>query len=85
MVPVENALEFVTALRKQNVEFELHIFQKGLHGIALANAETSCGYSQYDDPHIASWLPLADGWLTQLPGNHAEQLSEMNDSRENHG
>ena len=36
-VLVENSLEFAKGLRKANVPFDLHIYQKGRHGIGLAN------------------------------------------------
>ena len=36
-VPVENSLMFAAALHKANVPFELHVYQKGNHGIGLAN------------------------------------------------
>ena len=35
-VPVENSLLFATALRKAGVPFDLHIYQKGGHGMGLA-------------------------------------------------
>lgn len=34
-VPVENALLFAEALRKNHVPFDLHIYQKGSHGMGL--------------------------------------------------
>ena len=36
-VPVENSLLFTSALRKSKVPFSLHIYQKGRHGIGLAD------------------------------------------------
>ena len=36
-VPVENSLMFAEALRKHGVSFDLHIYEKGRHGIGLAN------------------------------------------------
>lgn len=36
-VPVENSLNFATALRKAKVPFDLHIYEKGRHGIGLGN------------------------------------------------
>lgn len=35
-VKVENSLEFAAALRRMNVPFDLHVYQKGAHGIGLA-------------------------------------------------
>jgi acetyl esterase/lipase len=34
-VPMENTLLFATALRKYNVPFDLHVYQKGGHGMGL--------------------------------------------------
>ncbi len=36
-VPVENSLQFAEALRKAGVPFDLHVYQKGRHGIGLGN------------------------------------------------
>ena len=36
-VPVENTLMFAAALRKNHVPFDLHIYQKGGHGMGLGN------------------------------------------------
>lgn len=36
-VPVENSLQFAAALRKAGVPFDLHIYEKGRHGIGLAS------------------------------------------------
>lgn len=36
-VKVENSLEFAAALQKHGVPFDLHIYQKGRHGIGLAD------------------------------------------------
>ncbi len=37
VVPIENSLLFAAALRKNQVPFELHLYEKGPHGIGLAN------------------------------------------------
>jgi acetyl esterase/lipase len=36
-VPVENSLLFAEALRKNHVPFDLHIYQKGRHGLGLGD------------------------------------------------
>src|SRR5258705_235913 len=36
-VPVENSLQFANALRKAGVPFDLHVYQKGAHGIGLGS------------------------------------------------
>lgn len=35
VVPIENSLQFAGALRKHNIPFDLHIYQKGGHGMGL--------------------------------------------------
>jgi acetyl esterase/lipase len=37
-VPVENSLQFAEAMRKAGVPFDLHIYQKGQHGIGLGSS-----------------------------------------------
>ena len=36
-VPVENSLQFAEALRKAGVPFDLHVYQKGAHGLGLGS------------------------------------------------
>jgi dipeptidyl aminopeptidase/acylaminoacyl peptidase len=38
-VPVENSLQFAAALRKAGVPFDLHIYEKGAHGLGLGSRE----------------------------------------------
>jgi len=54
-VPVENSLLFAAALRKAGVPFDLHIYQKGRHGIGLA-----------DQPPFANVHPWANDCLFWL-------------------
>jgi acetyl esterase/lipase len=54
-VPVENSLQFAEALRKAGVPFDLHVYQKGRHGIGLA-----------DKPPFASVHPWAKDCLFWL-------------------
>jgi acetyl esterase/lipase len=39
-VPVENSLQFAAALRSAGVPFDLHVYQKGAHGIGLGTRES---------------------------------------------
>lgn len=39
VVPVENSLQFAEALRRAGVPFDLHIYQKGPHGLGLGTRE----------------------------------------------
>ena len=52
-VPAENAVYYYLALRKAGVPAEMHIFEKGPHGVGLAN----------DDPALSVWSSLLANWL----------------------
>ena len=52
-VPVENALMFVEALRKNGVPFELHVYEHGVHGYGLAQ----------NDPILRTWTARCADWL----------------------
>jgi acetyl esterase/lipase len=54
-VPPENSILFYTALRKAKVPCELHIYEKGRHGVGLAPK----------DPVLSSWPDRAAAWLNQ--------------------
>ena len=53
VVPAENSLYYFAALRKAGVAAELHVFERGAHGVGLAN----------DDPALAEWSKLLANWL----------------------
>ncbi len=61
-VPVQNTFLLADALTKNGVPYEVHIFPKGPHGMALANAETANGRPEHNDPHVAKWIDLAIDW-----------------------
>lgn len=52
-VPAENAVYYFLALRKAGVPAEMHIFERGPHGVGLANA----------DPALSEWSKLLASWL----------------------
>ncbi len=55
-VPSENSVAFYLALHQAHVPAELHIFQKGRHGVSLALA----------DPALSMWPTLLLNWLRGL-------------------
>jgi acetyl esterase/lipase len=55
-VPVENTLQFAEALRKAKVPFDLHIYQKGQHGLGL-------GSNKWDPEHRHPWTQDLIYWL----------------------
>lgn len=67
VVPVENSLFFASALRKNNVPFELHIYPDGVHGLSLCDVNTA--YKDNSDlinKHVESWFELAVKWINTI-------------------
>ncbi len=66
-VPVENSLLLAMEMKKNHIPLELHIYPKGVHGLALANAETA---NPSNDACInercQSWVPLFVEWMKSL-------------------
>jgi acetyl esterase/lipase len=52
-VPPENSVQFYLALRRVGIPAEMHIFEKGRHGVGLAQS----------DPILSYWPPLLANWL----------------------
>ena len=57
VVPVENSVLFYLALRKAGVPVEMHVYQKGRHGVGLAASDPIL--STWPD-RLAAWLKLHD-------------------------
>ena len=64
VVPVENTLLFISALRQKNVPFEAHLFPKGEHGLSLAtSASTDSDDASLKNAHVSQWFNLATKWI----------------------
>jgi acetyl esterase/lipase len=55
VVPPENSLSFYLALHKAGVPAELHVFERGPHGVGL----------DLGDPALAEWPTLLANWLRE--------------------
>jgi acetyl esterase/lipase len=53
VVPVENSIHFYLALRRAGVPAEMHIFERGRHGVGLA----------WSDRVLSEWPGLLANWL----------------------
>lgn len=53
VVPVQNSVNFYLALVKAGVPAEMHIYERGRHGVGLAG----------DDPVLRTWPGRLDDWL----------------------
>jgi dipeptidyl aminopeptidase/acylaminoacyl peptidase len=54
-VPAENSVRFYLALRKAGVPAELHIYERGPHGVGLA----------ITDAILATWTTRLADWLRE--------------------
>ncbi len=63
-VPSENTLEIAYAYKRAGVSFELHMFEKGNHGLSVSNIETSGDiYPQCNNKAVNKWLELIDAFF----------------------
>ena len=53
VVPCMNSYRYASALWKQNIPCELHVFPEGQHGLGVAP----------QNPHVAQWMILLNNWL----------------------
>lgn len=54
-VPVENSIYFYLELKKRNIPVEMHIFEKGKHGLGLGTPGTA----------FSSWPQLCEEWMLE--------------------
>ena len=63
-VDCRNSLRYAEALRAQEVPFELHVFESGVHGLSIADRETATpDVPQYYNENVQVWIPLCINWL----------------------
>lgn len=60
-VPAENSLLFALALRKCKVPVEMHLFEKGEHGMGMGNGAREYGIA--GEPAFQQWPKLCAVWL----------------------
>lgn len=58
-----HSLRMAGALSQNGVPFELHIFPRGDHGLALATERTCNGKDEMILPEVAQWMELCCSWL----------------------
>lgn len=61
-------MPLVNAYNRLGLKFELHIFQYGPHGYALANEVTADGSQRMLEPAFAQWQELSVQWLRKTFG-----------------
>lgn len=68
MLTPYGALAVVNQYAKLGLGYELHIFQHGPHGYALANEVTADGSSQVLNAAYSTWQDLSVEWLKKVYG-----------------
>lgn len=63
VVPVRNALDTASAMAAKGMQFELHIYPDGPHGVALGDWQTARGNKAHDNRQIARWVDDAIYWM----------------------
>lgn len=66
VVPVQNSMLFVDALIKNKIPVEFHLFEKGGHGLALANRLTKTPQGNEIEPAAEAWIQLLHTWIESI-------------------
>lgn len=66
VVPIQNTLLYASALAMAGVPFEYHVYPTGVHGLALANSETSVGQPVLEVPVVSTWIRDAVRWCREF-------------------
>lgn len=66
LVPVENSLLLVSAMRKENIPVEFHMYPKGGHGLSLASKLTQTPEGNEVVAACQSWINLVKTWIEEL-------------------
>lgn len=75
MVPVRHTLRLADALSAHGVPFELHIFERGDHGLSIGTPASAVIQPRVS-PEVARWTAFARDWMFR---NHPVNLPEVYD------
>ena len=65
-VPVENSLLLAEALCRKGVDFELHIWHRGGHGLSLSSDQVYPAGDGNIRPECREWIEMAARWLRAI-------------------
>ncbi len=65
-VSVQNSLMLADAMQRAGVPFEMHIFPKGPHALALCDEQTAVGSPARILPNVQKWIELSIRWARDL-------------------
>ncbi len=61
--PVSQLYDFASAMARERVVNEIHVFDRGGHGLSVANANTAVEGNEERAAAVRAWLPLAIDFL----------------------
>lgn len=65
-VPAKNTILLATALSESKINFEYHLFNRGKHALALADAESANSDGTNAEAECATWVDLFRNWISPL-------------------
>ena len=65
VVPVENSLMLASALKKEDIPFELHIYPNGPHGLSTVKPDVDVNPSDVSK-NVSGWVDLSVNWLKEV-------------------
>lgn len=68
IVPVENSVDFMSALIKAGVSFESHIYSYGPHGFSTCDSSVFEAERLHSD-RVPNWVGDSIGWLKEILGD----------------
>lgn len=66
LVPAINPLLLEEQMQKENLPYELHMFQGGQHGMSVCNNLSDYKNEDMRNPNVEMWVQLCTNWLYEL-------------------
>ena len=66
LVPAINPIMMAEAMQKNELPYELHIFQEGHHGMSVGNNAPGKSLEGSEYPSVDLWVTLCENWLNSL-------------------
>lgn len=63
LVDVSHSIDYAKRMSELKIPFELHIYEKGEHGLALCDRTTARKASHFNN-HVIGWFELCMDWLS---------------------
>ena len=71
LVPIENSLEFISALAKHKIAFESHIYAYGPHGFSTCDTSIQSSDTEICE-RVPNWVNDSIGWLRDMFGEFTD-------------